>query len=74
MRNLNDWIETTTAPGFATEENARRKVEKVMDGWTMDGASTLFIQRKRDGRWLPVVINPDSFFIKLVHAGICVWG
>lgn len=71
--------ENTTEKGYATEKNALRKIENVVNGRELAGVKTYAIQREADGRWFPVADidrNADEdaqlYHMALAHNGVWV--
>lgn len=74
MRTVNEFIEHSSANGFATRANAEKKLAKVCGQVKDERASAVVVQRQSDGRWFPVVINPDGMFLlHYVNSGLWVW-
>lgn len=60
------------AKAYATEKNARRKLEKFSDAIPSDSATV--VVRRSDGKWLAVVLVRNSILNIpfLCQNGICV--
>lgn len=60
------------AKGYATEQNARRKLEKFKGAIPSDAGTV--VVRRSDGKWLAVVLMRNSVINipLLCHNGICV--
>jgi hypothetical protein len=62
------------AKGYATRENAQRKLDKVGDAIPKN-ATTFTIFRPSDGKWLAVVIHRPGLTMNIPYLcsnGICI--